>query len=602
MSPATPEPGAPAAAPLPRAGDLVRRCFVGVILAGAAWRVLRYALGFPIWGDEAFVAVNFIVRDFRGLFEPLVYGQIVPLGFSWLELLAARTLGLSEWALRLVPFLAGLASLALFAWFARRFVGGPPAWLAAGIFAVSYYPVRHAAEVKPYALDLLVSLLLTIIGWRLLSDLRRRRLWAALLVALALAPWLSYPSLFVAVSLALLLAWRAWRHGAGERCRPPAAAALVVLGLSGGLMVLTYALPHAAAAPRLKQIEMWTQAFPPLHEPWNLPLWLLVIHTGNMLAYPLGGTTFGSAGTLALVIIGTVWVARRRAEEAWLLLGPLVPALAAAAARLYPYGGSARTMLYMAPAFCLLAGIGLWELLRRLPQRGPATAASESAPSPAPAPETSVSAALRRLPQHGPLAGLTLVAAAFLIIALVGAARDVREPYKSPAAYRSRQAVRTLARETAPTDRWVVFNADREVPYAPNLRDWGGVGGQFVFDVLRYAPVPLTWAPPPDELTVPPDGRLWVLLYRADNPKVAFPDELWTAYRATLTARLGPAQRWFFNVKDETDRRGRTKKESVEAYAFGGYSSAAGGGAAEERTRTPATTTTATTEITAERP
>ncbi len=570
MSAAIPEPGTPAGPPDAAAWRIVRRLFLGVLLVGVAWRILRYALGFPIWGDEAFVAVNFVVRDFRSLFDPLLYGQIVPLGFSWLELLASRALGFSEWALRLVPFLTGLVSLGLFAWFAARFVDGPAAWLAAGIFAVSYYPIRHAAEVKPYALDLLVSLLLTVVGWRLLADPRRRGAWVALVLLVALAPWLSYTSLFVAGSLALLLAWRAWRERGRGGAWPGVAAVVVVLGLSAGLMVLTYALPHAAAAARLKQIDMWTQAFPPLSEPWKLPLWLLVIHAGQMLAYPQGGSTFGSVGTLALVVIGAVWVARRRGAEAWLLLGPLAPALIAAALRAYPYGGTARTMLYMAPAFCLLAGIGLWELLRRLPPRGP-------------------------------LIGVASAAGALLTFAIVGAARDVREPYKTEAVYRSREAVRTLARETGPADRWAVFNADRDVPYAPNLRDWGGVGGQFVFDVLRYAPVPVVWAPPPDEVAAPPGGRLWVLLYRADSPKVDFPDEQWTAYREALTARLGVAQRWVFPVKDETDKHGRAKKEFVEGYAFGGYSSA-GGGAALDRTRSPASSTTAATEMTADSP
>ena len=570
MSAAIPEPGTPAGAADATAWHRVRRLFVGVLLVGVGWRILRYALGFPIWGDEAFVAVNFVVRDFRGLFDPLLYGQIVPLGFSWLELLVSRALGLSEWALRLVPFLAGLAALGLFAWFARRFVGGPAAWLAAGIFAASYYPIRHAAEVKPYALDLLVSLLLTFVGWQLLADPRRRGVWVALVVLVALAPWLSYPSLFVAGSLALLLVWQARPARALGGAWPWVTAMVVGLGLSAGLMILTYAQPHAAAAARLTQIDMWAQAFPPLREPWKLPVWLLVMHTGNMLAYPVGGAPFGSVGTLVLVILGAVWVARRRGAEAWLLLGPLVPALAAAAVRAYPYGGSARTMLYMAPAFCLLAGIGLWELLRRLPLRAPAF-------------------------------GVASAGGVLLVLALVGAARDIREPYKSEAVYRSREAVRKLARETGPADRWVVFNADRDVPYAPNLRDWGGVGGQFVFDLLRYAPVPVIWAPPPDEVTAPPGGRVWVLLYRADSPKVDFPDEQWTAYREALTARLGVAQRWVFPVKDETDKQGRTKKESVEGYAFGGYSSA-GGGAALERTRNPASSTTAATEMTADSP
>ncbi len=43
------------------------------------------------------------------------------------------------------------------------------ALLAVGVFAASYYPVRHGTEVKPYATDLLASILLTALGWAVAS-------------------------------------------------------------------------------------------------------------------------------------------------------------------------------------------------------------------------------------------------------------------------------------------------------------------------------------------------------------------------------------------------------------------------------------------------
>ena len=57
----------------------LRTLTLALLLLGVVWRAYLWALGLPIWGDEAFVAVNLILRDFRGMFAPLVYGQIVPL-------------------------------------------------------------------------------------------------------------------------------------------------------------------------------------------------------------------------------------------------------------------------------------------------------------------------------------------------------------------------------------------------------------------------------------------------------------------------------------------------------------------------------------------
>jgi hypothetical protein len=49
--------------------------FVGL---GVLLRVARYAIDYPLWWDEAFVAVNFIRRDYAALLRPLEYGQVCP--------------------------------------------------------------------------------------------------------------------------------------------------------------------------------------------------------------------------------------------------------------------------------------------------------------------------------------------------------------------------------------------------------------------------------------------------------------------------------------------------------------------------------------------
>ena len=43
--------------------------FVGL---GVLLRLARYAMNFPLWGDESFVAVNFIAHGYRDLLLSLV--------------------------------------------------------------------------------------------------------------------------------------------------------------------------------------------------------------------------------------------------------------------------------------------------------------------------------------------------------------------------------------------------------------------------------------------------------------------------------------------------------------------------------------------------
>jgi len=198
------------------------QCALALVVLNLVWRTVRYAVGFPLWGDEAFVAVNFQVRDFAEMIAPLEHAQIVPLGFMWAGLGVSRVLGTSEYAMRLLPYLAGLASMVLFWRFARRAVGSRAAFLGIAVFAAAYYPVRYAAEVKPYAWDLLVSLVLTSAAWSVVHRPRSRRGWAVLLAATAVAPWVSYPSLFVAGAVGLVLLYMVCR-----RQRPAPLAGLI---------------------------------------------------------------------------------------------------------------------------------------------------------------------------------------------------------------------------------------------------------------------------------------------------------------------------------------------------------------------------------------
>ncbi len=90
-----------------------------------------------------------------------------------------------------------------------------------------------------------------------------------------------------------------------------------------------------------------------------------------MFAYPAGGDVGASTMTTALVIAAIVAYMRRGSRTVLaLLLAPFAMGLAAAFLGRYPYGGSARTMQYVAPSIILMAGLGAAVLLARLPRPG----------------------------------------------------------------------------------------------------------------------------------------------------------------------------------------------------------------------------------------
>jgi len=333
---------------------------VATIAAGFAWRATRYLSQFPIWGDEAMLLLNIFERDYAGLTHHLRYAQVAPLLFLWQEKTALLLFGTAEWSVHLFPFLAGIAAILIF-WRTchtsfPRFVAG----LAVGVLAVSYYPVRHACEVKPYAFDLLWSALYACLALARLRNPQQSRWLIGLFSMTPIAVFSSYPSVFVAgaVSLMLLPQMRSvsWSHRGW-------------FGLFNVVLLASFLVHYGMVAHQ--QIDgqeaqrtreflrtYWKDAFPP-DDLSQWPHWLLKVHTGNMLAYPIGANHGGSTFTFLLVLVGSVklWSVRQRSLLAlcWL---PFGLNLAAAILGKYPFGDSARITMHLAPFICILMAHG----------------------------------------------------------------------------------------------------------------------------------------------------------------------------------------------------------------------------------------------------
>ncbi len=327
----------------------------GFVALGILLRVARYLLKFPLWCDETMIAANFLDRGYVDLFRPLDYRQVSPVLFLVIELTAVKLLGFSEMSLRLFPMLCGVASVPLFRHAAGRVLKGLPLLLAVAIFAVAGWPLRYVAEVKPYASDLFVSLVLLTLA---LEWVRKREksawLWA-LAVAAPVSVAVSLPAVFVVggVGVALLIPVVKTR-------RNNAWLALFTGNLAAAAVFLSLARFYKTAPQDHDYFhQAWAAAFPPFNGLGQLISWLCDVHTGFMFAYPEGGARGASTLTfLAFATAGVVLVRRGRSTIAGLCLMPFLLALVAATIHRYPYGVSARTTQYAAPAICLLTGLG----------------------------------------------------------------------------------------------------------------------------------------------------------------------------------------------------------------------------------------------------
>ncbi|MBP7429862.1 MAG: glycosyltransferase family 39 protein [Candidatus Hydrogenedentes bacterium] len=325
-----------------------------VLAAGAGIRVAQYLNGRSLWLDEVSVAVNIVRRSPAGLFEPLKNAVAPPL-FAVLVKVFVLLFGPVELALRAVPLLASLASLLLLWKLAERLLPRGFAALALAFLAFAYPHVFYAQELKQYSTDVAMALLLVVVlaapapsfswrrsvGWGLLG---------------AIAPWLSFPSVFVLGGAGLMLAV-SWIRKPDRKALAGLAvtAALWAAGLAGFYAVVVRRLP------RLGNLQgYWNEAFLP---------WPVGAGELTRLWDALCGSAvyFGFAySTLYLVLllatVGTAALWRDRPRPARMMLFTALLAYLASALRRYPL--DERLALYLSPFLYLAVGAGAAVLCR----------------------------------------------------------------------------------------------------------------------------------------------------------------------------------------------------------------------------------------------
>ena len=245
------------------------------VLFGLVCRLSQYAANTSLWHDEAYVALSILHKSFAGLLGRLDWKEASPPGFLVVEKLVAAFLGRSEYALRLVPLVAGLAGLICFAGLARRVCGaGVAAFFAVLMMAASAKLIVQSNEVKHFTMDLLLAVLLGWLAiriWHLRSPGRALLAWGALGAA---GLWLSYASLFVFAGTSLALVPRVIRAWHWPVWATYLAANLAVL------ISLVLLLGPIRAQLSEEMLGFWAKSFPDTSSLAALVYWLGRSHLG----------------------------------------------------------------------------------------------------------------------------------------------------------------------------------------------------------------------------------------------------------------------------------------------------------------------------------
>jgi hypothetical protein len=323
---------------------------------GSVLRLAEYLIDRSVWADEADLALNIMHRSWAGLMQPLDNHQGAPLAFLSLEKSAVHFLGSSEYALRLVPLLAGIVSVFLFYRLAAKTIAAAAVPVAVGLFAISPSLIYYSSEVKQYSCDVAVAVLLYCLAIEgSASDWKPLRV-ALLGVVGSAAVWTSHPSTFVlagigATIVVALVTQKNWT----KLARVSVAFLMWAASLAACYLIALRRLSHDNYL-----LDYWKNNFMPL-PPRSVSdaKWFV----DSFFGFFSGTAGLEFTGLAAFVfIVGGVSMFRANRERLFLLLSPAIVTLAASSVHKYPFGG--RLALFLVPAALLLMAEGAMEISR----------------------------------------------------------------------------------------------------------------------------------------------------------------------------------------------------------------------------------------------
>ncbi len=355
---------APAAPAPPAAADRLGRVVALGVFVGVALRVWEYSDLRQLYMDEDALLTNLVGVPVFDFAHVLKQDQLAPPGFLVVERLLVR---LPMWvgaSGRLLPLACGLLSMFLIAPLARRYVDRLAVPIAVWMLALSDHLVYYSAEIKPYMVDLVAAMVTLLLAVPRDSAEPTRKRFIALAIWGMVAPWFSFPVVFVMTGVGLHLIARAWRN---EGRRGVLKATAVGAGWVAGFLGC-FLLSRAIVSKRDFLWVWWDFAFLPIPPRSWLDARFTVETVANVFINPGSVLTpFGFIVTAILAsllaAVGAVSLGRRWRGGLFLVLAPLAVHLTVSALRQYPFHG--RLILSLVPTYHLLLVEGMAAVGRR---------------------------------------------------------------------------------------------------------------------------------------------------------------------------------------------------------------------------------------------
>lgn len=331
-----------------------------IILVGIVLRLVQYYINRSLWLDESSLALNILNRSYPELLKPLNFYQSAPVGFLFIEKLNEQLLGSNEFALRLFPLIAGVASLLLFYVLARQVLRKESVLIALALFTLSGPLIYYSSEVKQYSSDVAFTLALLIAAFHFYSH--KPNPLSILLFGLmgAAAIWFSNPSIFVLCGIGTVLTaiyllrkdWTALGRSA------------VIFSL-WSISILAYYVAIISQQRNSGLVDFmkkcWKNSFMPLIPSSISDFQWYSASFFSMFSEPGGFVLIGVAAMAFLT--GCICMFRRSRNIFLILLSPVAITLLVSGFKMYPFTG--RFLLFLTPILLLLIAEGAEHVMHR---------------------------------------------------------------------------------------------------------------------------------------------------------------------------------------------------------------------------------------------
>jgi len=327
-----------------------------VFLTGVFLRAFIYFQIPAVWLDEATTAFKLNESSVLCLISPC--GNInhdlmhaYPMGFLGATKLLISLFGLVEPVIRLFPLICSIFSVYIFRKVCRMLLTDSWALAALALFSLNPSLLYHAVELKPYASDVLVTVVLIMEAARIIRNKPLRSLiyYGNLLLFSLL---FSFPAVFLIFPwLAAYGFYALWKRDI-DRLRLGATLFILAGMIQGGYFYAS--LRFFLSDHNL--MDYWNMSYLPVRE--GLPACLQMLGRNFSAIFE----SWGMAPAIPMICLtsGLVLLLRSSHGKAALLILPLTAVLGASAVHVYPF--ATRTVLFLVPFLILIIVFALQEI------------------------------------------------------------------------------------------------------------------------------------------------------------------------------------------------------------------------------------------------